>query len=215
MLTQQNGLNVIQHATTSELKNCDILDAATGESFLLDVAIKRATLAFPGLATLGMAKAGKHQSLNFASKADASNLYEQFSSQFGLNQLDTTVQLPVHPPLAETPDSPYQKSPVEHIPIHDTRQTFVKQVAFHDPPVSEIFEPEQALTATSVLKTDTDSDSIAHNTPAVSKQRSDKIRKAVDQKFFGHGRAQQDRRCNTPTAWPVSPSPGRLSWLLF
>ena len=198
----------VDSSSTSELENCTILDAATGELLLLDVAIERATRAFPGLATLGMAKAGKHQILNFVSKADASNLYEQFSSQFGLNQLDTAVQLPVRPPLAETPDPPYQKSPVEHIPIHDTRQTFVKQVAFHDPPVSEIFEPEQALAASSVLKTD--SDSTAHNTPAVSKQQSDKIRKAVDQKIFGHGRAQQDRRCNTPTAWPVSPSPGRL-----
>ena len=40
-------------------------------------------------------------------------------------------------------------------------------------------------------------------TPAVS----DKVRKAVEQNFFGHGRAQQDRRCINPT-WPVSPSPG-------
>ena len=148
-----------------------------------------------------MAEAGKQQDLNFALEADASNLYEQFSSQFGLNQLDTAVQLPVRPPLAETPDPTYQKSPVEHIPIHDARQTFVKQVAFHDPPVSEIFEPEQALPASSVLKVD--SDSTAHNTPAVS----DKVRKAVEQNFFGHGRAQQDRRCINPT-WPVSPSPG-------
>ena len=205
--TQQNGLNVIQHATTSELKNWNILDAATGEPFLLDVAINRATKAFPGLAALGMAKAGRQQDLNFASEADASNLYEQFPSQFGFHKVDTAVQLPVRPPLAEPPGPPYQKSPVEHIPIYGPRQTFVRQVAFHDPPVSENFEPEQALAAPSVLKTD--SDYTAHNTSAVSNQQSDKIRKAVDQNFFGHGRAQQDRRWSTHT-WLVSPSPGRL-----
>ena len=174
--TQQNGLNVIQHATTSELKNCEILDAATGEPFMLDVAIDRATRAFPGLKALGMAEAGKHDLLNFASRADASNLYGQLSEQIGLHQLNTGVQLSVHPPLAETLDPTYQKSPVDDIPICNNRQTFVKQVAFHNPPVSEIFEPEQALPASSVLKMD--SDSTAHNTPAVSKQQSDKIRKS-------------------------------------